>query len=117
MSATAVSNELNSVQTVVLSNFDSASITAAYQSINGTGISNDVKILRIINNSDTSITISYDGVSDADVILSASAETYEFQANSRNVAENPGTLYVRKGQIIYAKGTAGTGSIHVGGYR
>ena len=112
-----VTQELNSVQVVNLSTFDSATLTGAYQAINGSGLSDDVKILRIINDSDVSITISYDGVTDADVILTKTAETFEFQANAREVPESGGTLYARKGQIIYAKGAAGTGNIYAGGYR
>lgn len=109
--------DLNSVQTVTLTTFDSTSITGAYQSLNGTGLSDDVKILRIINGSTEPITISYDGINDSDVILSATAEMFEFQANSSNTPESPGTLLVRKGQIIYGKGAAGTGNIYIGGYR
>ncbi len=109
--------ELNSVQTITLSSFDSASITGAYQPLNGIGTEDDVKILRVVNDSDKAVTISYDGFNDADIILPATGETFEFQTNSRSVPEAQGTLYVRKGQIIYGKGTAGIGTIHIGGYR
>lgn len=113
----SVSTENNFVETVQLSTFNSSGLTGAYQSINGNGLSNDVKILRIVNDSDQAITISYNGVNDSDIILSKSSETFEFQANAQEVPGGAGIKYVRKGQIIYAKGTAGTGNIYVGGYR
>ncbi len=115
--STPVSTENNLAEPIQLSTFDSASLTRAYQPINGTGLSNDVKILRIINDSDQTITISYDSLNDSDVILAESSETFEFQANAQEVPEGAGIKYARKGQIIYAKGAAGTGNIYVGGYR
>lgn len=117
MTASAITNEKNFVETVNLSTFDSASLTGAYQAINGTGLSDDVKVLRIINDSDQTITISYDGINDGDVIITKTAETYEFQANAQEVPEGAGIKYARKGQIIFAKGMAGMGNIYVGGYR
>jgi hypothetical protein len=112
-----MSSENNFVESVELSTFDSSTLTGTFQPINGSGLSDDVKILRIINDSDKTITISYDGVNDSDVILTKSSETFEFQTNAQEVPEGAGIKYARKGQVIYAKGPAGSGNIYVGGYR
>jgi len=108
--------DLDSVQSIELTTFAGASITDVYQPMNGNGLSDDVKILLVINDSAETIMISFDGVKDTDVIFSGSSKEYEFQANAANTPTSPGIKYVRKGQIIYAKKIAGL-DIYIGGYR
>lgn len=109
--------DFNSVQTIEMSTFDSTGLTGTFAPLNGTGTSDDAKILRIINDSSESVIISYDGSTDADILLTKTSQLYGFQENASSTPENSGTLNVRKGQIIYGRGTPGTGNIYISGYR
>lgn len=100
-----MSDELDSVQFITKAVFNPASLTGTYQPLNGTGFSDDVKIFEMFNGSTTaSIDISYDGVNDHDFIGPNQAKIRDFQANHRDTASfGSGTLYGRKGQIIWGK--------------
>ncbi len=100
-----MSDELDSVQFITKAVFNPASLTGTYQPLNGTGFSDDVKIFEMFNGSTTvSIDISYDGVNDHDFIGPLQAKIRDFQANHRDTANNgSGTLYGRKGQIVWGK--------------
>lgn len=113
---TFVSQEFKFVEAIPMATFDSASITGAFQALNGTGTADDVKILRIVNASTQPVEISWDGTNEHDVILAGEPAYYDFQANASNVPDC-GTKYVRKGQILYGRGTAGVGNIYIAGYR
>jgi hypothetical protein len=103
----------NKVQAVALSIFNSASITTSYQIINTGGLSAACFLIRVVNASDENIIISYDGVTDNEVVLSDSAVYLDFQANAQPTGW---TSLLAKGTVVYAKGTAGTGTIYLSGY-
>lgn len=111
--------DLNSVQCVTKSQFNPASLTGSYQAMNGTGLTDDVKILKLYNGSTTvSIDISLDGVTDHDFIPPLGTLIVDFQTNhSSNSAYNMGTLYLRKGQILYGKTAAQPLYLQMVGYR
>jgi len=100
-----MSDELDSVQFITKTVFNPASLTGTYQPLNGSGFSDDVKIFEIFNPSlIVSIDISYDGVNNHDFIGPNQAKIRDFQANHRDVANfGGGTLYGRKGQIVWGK--------------
>lgn len=115
--------ELTRFQCITRAVFDTSSITASYQSLNGSGFSQPIKILKIINLGTNGIDISYDGVKDHDYYIAAPATgspiplIINFQANHADTsAYGSGTLYGAQGQIIYGKGTAGTGNLYIIGY-
>lgn len=83
----------------------SIAIGAAYAPINPLGLPYACYMLRITNASNAIITISYDGVTDHDWVLTA---------NTEQLWIDDMTLYA-KGLIVYAKG-AGAGSVYVSGY-
>lgn len=99
------SDELDSVQAIVKTVFNPASLTGTYAAMNGTGFSDDVKIFKMFNGSLTvSIDISLDGVNNHDFIPPQGTCIIDFQANHRDTASHgSGTLYGRKGQIIWGK--------------
>lgn len=110
--------DLSSFQCIPMATFASASVTGSYQSLNGSGFGDDIKILKVYNGSTLGITISYDGVTDHDFWPAGATLIIDLQTNhSDNSAYGAGTLNGRKGQIIYGKGTAGTGSLYISGYR
>ena len=79
--------ESNSVRAISLKSFDSANILSTFQPLNGTGLSDSIKILRIVNDSNKDVIISLDGVNNSDIILKNSDLILEFQANASNTPE------------------------------
>ncbi len=112
--------ELSSVQCVTKRQFNPASLTGSYQAMNGSdGFTDDIKILKLYNASTTvSIDISLDGVIDHDFIPPLGTLIIDFQTNhSANSAYNMGTLYMRKGQILYGKTAEAPTYLQMVGYR
>jgi hypothetical protein len=110
--------ELSSVQCINRAVFNPASLTGTYASINGTGFSDDVKILEIFNGGTVGVDISLDGVNDHLYWPPGATIIVDFQTNhSDNSAYGAGTLNGRKGQIIYGKTTENEALIFISGYR
>lgn len=103
---------------IPLAAFNTAGMLGTYQALNGTGFSDDIKILKFYNGGTQNVTISYDNVSDHDFFPSGSTQIIDLQANHMsNSSYGSGRKNGRKGQIIYGKGTAGTGNFYIIGYR
>ena len=102
-----------------MASFNSASLSASYQILNVGGFAQDVKILKIYNGSTNGVTISFDGINDHDYLPNGSNPfILELQSNHAcNSSYGSGTLCGRQGQLVYGKGTAGTGLIYIAGYR
>ncbi len=111
--------ELSSVQCVLKSVFNPASLTGTYQAMNSTGFSDDIKIMKLYNGSTTvSIDISLDGVNNHDFIPPLGTLIVDFQAgHSDNSAYGAGTLNVRKGQILWGKTAETPTYLQMIGYR
>jgi len=99
--------------------FNTASINGTYQVLNGTGFSDDIKVLKIYNAGTMGVDISYDGgVTDHDFYPPGSTMILDLQSDHADTASyGAGTLYGRKGQLIFGKGTAGVGNLYIIGYR
>ena len=111
--------ELSSFQCITRAVFNTASLTGTYAALNGTGFSNDIKVLKIYNGSNVGVTISYDGgVTDHDFFPAGSTQILDLQTNHADNASNgSGTLYGRLGQILMGKGSIGVGNFYIIGYR
>ena len=110
--------DLSSFQCITRADFNSASLTGSYASLNTTGFSDDIKVLKIYNASNTLFDISYDGITAHDVFPAGATIIMDLQANhADNSAYGAGTLGGRKGQIIFGKGTAGVGTLYIIGFR
>ena len=105
----------NSVTPIALSSINSATFTGSYQLLSAAaGLPAACIMLHIANNSTVPITVSYNGTTDHDFILSAHDRELNFQTNGQpqNFAAS-----LPKGTKIYVKGTGpGTGSIYLAGY-
>jgi len=114
-----MSDEFSSVQCVTKATFDPASLNGTYQSMNGTGFSDTVKILKLFNGSTTvSIDISLDGVNNHDFIPPQGTLIIDFQTNHYDGGTfGTGTLNVRKGQILYGKTASSPAFLQIVGYR
>ncbi len=97
--------------------FDTATLTGTYASMNGAGFLYPIKLLKIYNGSTVGVTVSYSGTTDEDYFPAGATQIFDIQANHRcNANDSSGQLTGRQGQIMYAKGTAGTGNLYIIGY-
>lgn len=119
--------ELSRFQWVEMAVFDSSTLTNSYQAMNGasqyliftgSGFPDSIKSLKIYNGSNVGITVSFDGVVRHDYWPAGASIILDIQTNhANNSAYGSGTLNGAQGQIIYGKGTAGTGSVYISAYR
>lgn len=103
----------NRVKPITLVSIASSALTSSYQPFNPAGLDGACFYLRINNLSSTTVTLSFDGVNDHEVVASSSALALNFQTNAQPTSW---TALVPKGQIIYIKATAGTGTVYMSGY-
>lgn len=90
---------------------DSATFTGSYQTL-GTPITNPSKIMKVTNNSAVLVTLSWDGISDHEILPSGSFILLDFTSNA-GVA---GLLVAAANTQFYIKGTASTGSVYLSTY-
>ena len=110
--------ELSSVQFIPAASFDLAALTGAFQALNGTGFADDIKILQVYNGSAVGVDISFDGVTKHAFWPSGGTLIIDFQTNhSDNSAYGAGTLYGRKGQIIWGRTSTTSTQLQIMGIR
>lgn len=111
--------DFSSFQAITMAVFDTAGLAGTYATLNGTGFSDDIKVMKIYNGSNVGVTISYNGgVDDQDFFPSGATQILDVQANHAcNANDASGTLNGRKGQILFGKGSAGVGNFYIIGYR
>jgi hypothetical protein len=101
----------NSVQPIALSSIDSATLLANYQLLSvAAGIPNPVFYVKIVNNSNTPVTVSYDGTNDHDFVRAGTDAQLNFQANNQPTNQNALLPAFTK---VYVKGSAGVGLIYL----
>lgn len=103
----------NVVQIAPLGTLSSASLSGSYQAVNTGGLPAGCFLVRIINAATTAITISYDGTTDHELVGANSFLELNLQSNSQPPAF---IANMKKGTVIYVKGTAGSGTIGVAAY-
>jgi len=104
---------MNYLNQIAISSIDSSTFTGNLQAINSAGLPNSCFKIRIINNSDRDVTISFDGTTNHDFLKSG--ETYELNLLSGSLPNDYG-VRVRQGTVIYVSGLAGgTGLVYLSG--
>lgn len=104
----------NTMLPVSLGTLAASSLSTSYAAINSSGLSQACAIIRIINNSNQDITISYDGTNDHDFVPKTTSVNLYFQSSSQ---PNNMVAKLAKGTVVYAKAAAsGTGNVYVSGY-
>lgn len=104
----------NQVKAIPLTSIATGSVSGSYAAINSSGLPFPCFALRIINNTDKDVTVSYDGTTDNDYIPTLSSLTISTQTNSQ---PNGYIALFKVGTVVYVKGTAGmSGSIYLAGY-
>lgn len=111
--------DLSSFQAITAVSFDLSTLTGTFQALNGSGFSDDIKIMKIFNPSTTTgVDISYDGVNKHDYWPPGATLIIDFQTNHADNASNgAGTLNGRKGQIIYGRTSTTATQLQIAGYR
>lgn len=111
--------DLSSLQAITAVSFDLAGLTGSFQALNGSGFSDDIKILKIYNgNTTTGVDISFDGVNKHDFWPPGATLIIDLQANhADNSAYGAGTLYGHKGQIIYGRTSTTSTQLQIAGFR
>lgn len=104
----------NYVQAIPLTSIDSATFTGNYQVLNAGGLPDACILLRIINDSNRDVTISYDGVVPHDYIVLGRSYDYNFQANKQ---PNGYVSMIKQGTVIHVAGApGGIGNVYLAGY-
>ncbi len=96
----------NFVQAIPDTFFNAAALNAQLQAINPNGTNEACFLIRIINDSNTAVNISYDGITVHDYVRAGESLQLPFQSNSQPRNE---TALLRKGTVVYVRGTAGPG--------
>ena len=114
-----MAEELSSVQCVLKSEFNPATLTGTFQPMNGSGFSDNCKIMKIYNPSTTvSIDVSLDGVNAHDFIPPLSTLIVDFQTNHYDgPIYGTGTLNIRQGQILWGRTATNPSFLQIVGYR
>ncbi len=98
---------------IELQSVDTATIGAGAYSEVGNPLEGALCFIRITNDSNTDVFISYDGITDHEYIPAGDRiETY-FQLNA---APNNYVAKLKEGAIVNIRGTAGVGLVYVSGY-
>jgi len=102
----------NSVFAIPLTSLESTGITGTYAPINATGLPQACWKLRITNDTDEDVTLSYDGINDHEYL--PTTDILEIYAGSQGQPNNHLCNFA-KGTVIWAKGTTGTGFLYLSG--
>lgn len=110
--------ELTSFEAIPAVSFDLTTLTSSFQALNGTGFSDDIKIMQIYNGNAVGVDISFDGVTKHAFWPAGATLIVDFQANHANVGVGgQGSKYGRKGQIIYGKTSTTSTQLQIMGFR
>lgn len=90
---------------------DSATFTGNYQTV-GTVLTRGARIIKFTNLSNVTVTLSWDGVNDHEILPTNSFVLIDVSG----AKENAQFLEVQMGTQFYAKGSAGTGSFYISVY-
>lgn len=103
----------NTIAAIPMTSIESTTVTGTYAVINAGGTPQACFLIRIINDSDEDVTVSYDGVNDADYIPTMTSIQLPLQTNSQ---PNNNVALLTKGTQVWVKGTMGTGYVYLSGY-
>lgn len=103
----------NTVQAIPIALINAATFAGAYLPINPGGLPEACFSLRILNDSDQNIVISFDGVTDHFVMLDNSVIELPFQNFSQ---PNNQTCLMALGTVVYVKANVGTGAVTLSGF-
>ena len=101
------------IQAIPLTSIDSSTFTGNYKAINSTGLPNGCSLIRITNDSNRDVLVSYDGVLDHDYIVAGDKLELNLQANSLPTGC---VAQLKQGTVVHVAAAAGTGYVYLAGY-
>lgn len=101
------------VKAADLAVFNTAGLTANYEPINPGGLPGACFKIRITNDSNADITISFNGVDDNEISIATTIIELDFQNNAQ---PNSNLALLPKGTQVFIKGGAGVGNIYMAAY-
>jgi len=103
-----------SVLPLTLSTFAAGSLTTSFKAMNSSGITNSCILIRLVNDTNKDLTVSFDGVTSHDFVPAGTVLQLPFQSN---LALSSGVAQLKKGTVVYIKSDAsGTGNAYLSGY-
>jgi len=104
----------NSVRAIELTAINASTFNSTYLPINPNGLDKACSIIKIDNDTDREILISYDGTTDHDYARAGDILWLPFQANSD---PNGNVSKMAEGTVVYVVGIAGgSGIVYLSGY-
>lgn len=101
------------VKAITRTTLAGSSLTSSYQAVNASGLDSACFRVAIYNTTNGDVDISYDGATTHDVVPASTLLVLNAQEN----AQPTGWLALfAKGQIVYVKGSSGSGNIYLSGY-
>ena len=103
----------NTIKAIALASFDTNSSDGTYKLVNTGGTTQACFWLRLVNNSNKDITVSYDGTNDHDFVPAGKEFNLMGQTNAQpsNFVAN-----IPLGFKVYIKNVQGTGLFYLSGY-
>ena len=86
---------------------------AVYAPFNAAGLEGSLSFIRVTNDSNTDVYLSYDNIHDHEFIPAGKTIQVCFQANSILASQ---VSLLRKHTVVYLRGNAGVGYIYLSGY-
>lgn len=102
----------DTVSAITLTSIDSATFVNTFQTLNAS-LTGACIILRVINNSNTDIIVSYDGIHDQDFVPKNTILQLDFQTNSQ---PNNKRCTMPIGTHVWVRGVMGAGLVYCAGY-
>lgn len=90
-----------------------SSLSSSYQAINATPFAGACFRIAIYNTTNAAVDISFDGVTDNDVVPATSYIVIDAQTNAQ---PNGNEALFQKSLVVYAKGSSASGNVYVSGY-
>ena len=103
----------NYVRAILLTGIDSGTFDGNYKAINPDGLPHSCSLVRITNDSNQDITISYNGTVDNDYLISGETLELNLQTNSSPQGK---IAQLKMGTVVHVKAAVGAGIVYLSGY-
>jgi flagellar hook assembly protein FlgD len=103
----------NKVKAITRTVLAGSSLTSSYQAINSGGLGAACFQITLFNTTNGVIDVSYDGSTNNDIIPANGSLTIAAQTNNQPSGH---VALFAKGQVVYVKGSSGSGNVYLSGY-
>ena len=103
----------NCVNAITMTSLNATTLAGDYAPINPSGLTEPCALVRLINNTNRDLLVSYDGVTPHDFVRNGSTIELNLQTNSQ---PNNKVAKLARGMVVYVNAAAGTGFVYLVGY-